>query len=461
MTSKVYEITDLGLGEGGKGGVVQTVAYKRKAHTIIKVGGGHGSHGVKTSRGESFAYSHYGCGTFDGIRTHLSNRFNISPEGILNESDALRYSCGIHNPYELLTIDETCLCATLYHGMLSRIREMSLGRNSRGTVGTGIGVAYRYASQHPELTLFARDLNRRDLRDRMAAVRDQVRKDLEPLMTIEFLPEDQDEVNHEMSLLNSDGFLDYATMRFWELAKLAKIVDPDYMGREILSKAGVAVVESSHGVLADKFHGFHPHTSAIRTLPRFAQGMLRAAGYEGEIVNIAVHRAYEIRHGAGPMPTADPTMNETLLPGSHKKQSRYQGEVMVGALDMNLIRYALNCCGGPSAFQGLALTWFDQIQKNGIWHICDGYENANDPEFFTPSGDLKVHVGEDKNQLNYQENLGRALQKCQPVVSSIVLPSSLTEKAMFDWIAGVLVERLQTPVRMVSFGPTEQDKTCK
>ena len=36
---KVYIVTDLGPGDGGKGGVVHKIASQFNAHTIVKVGG--------------------------------------------------------------------------------------------------------------------------------------------------------------------------------------------------------------------------------------------------------------------------------------------------------------------------------------------------------------------------------------------------------------------------------------
>src|SRR4030042_4755765 len=124
MTKKVYTVTDLGPGDGGKGGVVHKISTMMRAHTIVKVGGAQGSHGVCTSRGECFAFSQWGCGTFEGTRTYLSPRMVISPEGLLNEADALRYQYGIHNAFDLLTVDERGLCATPYHGIASRLKEM-------------------------------------------------------------------------------------------------------------------------------------------------------------------------------------------------------------------------------------------------------------------------------------------------------------------------------------------------
>lgn len=460
MTKKAYIVTDLGPGDGGKGVVVHKISQMLRAHTIIKVGGAQGSHGVCTSAGERFAFSQWGCGTFEGTRTHLSSRMVISPEGLLNEVDALRYQCGIHNAFSLLTVDQRALCATPYHGIASRLKEMARGNNPRGTIGTGVGEAYRDSQRFPELAIYARDLLLPNLQDRIIATREQQLQELAPIVQGDFLPDDRDTVKREVSLLYDDGFLNYIVQRFQEVARQAKIVDPDYLRREILSQDGVVVIESSHGILTDHFYGFHPHTSAIRTLPFFTQAMLKEAGYSGEVVNIGVSRAYQIRHGAGPMPTANQTMAERLLPGSHKKENRYQGKVRIGPLDLVLLRYAIAACGGPTAFDGLAVTWFDQIQANGAWHLCNRYSGTDDQTFFTPLGELKVRHGNDPAQLSYQEALGKQILRCTPEISTYDIPDAWKDE-LCKLCAGVLNEKLKVPVRMVSFGPTERDKICK
>jgi adenylosuccinate synthase len=461
MTHKVYIVTDLGPGDGGKGGVVHKIVTMTRAHTVIKVGGAQGSHGVCTSAGERFAFSQWGCGTLQGVRTHLSPRMIIYPEGLLSEAEALLYECGIHDAFDLLTVDQRALCAAPYHGSASRLKELSRGNNPRGTIGTGVGEAYRYLERLPELAIRAQDLSRPDIKDLLAAIREQVRHDLEPIIRGEFLPGDRPEAEEEIRLLKDDNFLSYNAECFQKVGRQARIVDPEFLQREILSRDGVAVVESSHGILTDHFHGFHPHTSAIRTLPRFTQAMLREAGYEGQIVNVGVTRAYQIRHGAGPMPTADPSIAEQLLPGSHKEENRYQGKVRVGPLDLVLLRYAIEVCGGPSAFDGLAVTWFDQIRNSGVWQMCDSYHCADDPAYFSPTGGILVRRGADDDQIEYQENIGQQLLHCRPEITTVGLPTEATPDELFSFCAEVLQEKIKVPVRMVSFGPTERDKVCK
>lgn len=454
--AKVYVVTDLGVGDGGKGGVVHKVATMLRAHTIIKRGGAQGSHGVRTSRGESFAFSQWGCGTFDGIPTHLSGQMVVSPEGLLNEASALRYTHGITDPFSLLTADEEALCATPFHGIASRLKELARGNTPRGTIGSGVGEAYRDYGRLPELAITVKDL-RSDLRSRLTAVRDQIRRDLAPLIEGEFLPDDRALVAEEIGLLNDDGFLEYVIKRFSLAGRQTNIVPSEFLRDNILSRDGTAMVETSHGVLSDRMVGFHPHTSAIRTLPRFTHDMLSQIGFAGEVVDIGVFRAYAIRHGAGPMPTTSLGLGDSLLPGSNKDNNRYQGDVRVGPLDFVLLRYALAACGGANAFDGLAVTWFDQIQNNKFWSWCDSYERANDPTFFTPSGELRVGDG----SLAYQELLGQRLLDSEPVVSGMPIDSTKTRDELYSICATKVEQSLGIPVRMISFGPTELDKLTR
>ncbi|MCK5475054.1 MAG: adenylosuccinate synthetase [Candidatus Pacebacteria bacterium] len=461
---KIYIVTDLGPGDGGKGGVVHKIATMMNAHTVIKVGGSQGSHGVKTSEGFNYAFSYWGCGTFEGIRTHISSRMIVHPIGLLNEAELIRYGgFGIYNLFDLLTIDEEALCATPYHGIVSRLKEMARGDDPRGTIGTGVGESYRYSQQYPDLAIQVRDLLRPNLRDQLIAVREQIQRDLSPIIEGEFFPEDRKIMEKEVYLLYDDGYLDFILKQFQKAGQKAKTVDHDYLGKKILSKNGVAVVESSHGVLTDHYHGFYPHTSAIRTLPCFTQTMLKEAGFDGQIVNIGVFRAYAIRHGAGPMPTADPTMAENLLPGSHKEENRWQGKIRVGPIDLVLLRYAINVCGGPSAFDGLAVTWFDQIERNGQWKICKQYNNkdTDNRTYFTSSGEIKVRQGIDDEQSEYQRNLGRRLLSCRPEITTLKIPSDAKQEELYSFCADVSGKELGIPVRMVSLGPTERDKICK
>jgi adenylosuccinate synthase len=350
------------------------------------------------------------------------------------------------------------LVATPYHGVASRLKEVALGDNPRGTIGTGVGEAFRDSVKHPEEIIRVGDL-RRDLRAELAKIRDRQIEELRKLVSDSvFLPDDLAIVEEEMQLLEDPGFLDHNVERFLESGRALNIVDPDYMEREILKRNGVAIVESSHGILTDNRYGFHPHVSAIRTLPNFTHRMLVDAGFDGELTTIGVHRAYTVRHGAGPMPTADPTMNDDLLPGSHKEENRYQGKIRVGPLDFVLLRYAIDACGGRDTIDGLAISWFDQISQNGVWKVCNNYGEI-DRNYFHNSHRIRIFSGDPARQPDYQRGLCSSLFDCKPEVYSIDLPDSMEEQ--YRLCDRELRDKLGVPVHLVSFGPAEQDKLMK
>jgi adenylosuccinate synthase len=421
LTEKVYIVTDIGPGDGGKGGVVHSLANAEHAHTVIKRGGAQGSHGVHTSRGESFNFSQWGCGTFEGIPTFMSEQFIVHPEALLNEAKALIEN-GVKNPFDLISADGNALVATSFHGISSHVKELARGDNPRGTIGTGVGEAYRDCMEQPELIIRVRDLRDRHIDEKLEAVLKWQRAKLQTVFeNAKFLAEDAELLEREKRLLYDDGFLRYEIERFRDVARRLRIATL----QDILSLDGVAVVECSHGVINDREYGFKPHVSAIRTVPIFTNNLLDEAGYEEEIVNIAVHRAYSIRHGAGPLPTADPTMNELLLPGSNKDENRWQGKVRVGPLDFVQVQKAV-ADSKPIHFDGLALTWFDQIIKNGVWRYCHSYSDYGDPK-----------------------------------ITTLTIPQGLSQSELFDFAARTVENHTGLKVRMVSFGPTERDKLLK
>lgn len=458
---KLYMVTDLGSGDGGKGGVVHKVAHMQKAHTIVKIGGAQGSHGVRTSNGDFFAFSQFGCGTFEGVHTYISKRFVADPIALAHEARALE-EVGVSSPMRLLKVSADALCSTVFHMAASQLSELLLKDKPRGTIGSGVGAAYRLNESRPELSVHMRDLAAPGLRDKLielqAYYRNQFKDALNNLDRFQMI--DLKYVAEAQMLLKNKQCVDSACKLMQEFAAQGRVVSDDYLSENILSRQGVVISESSHGVLTDCYTGFHPHTSALRTLPGFTKAMYMDAGYDGEIVSLGVHRAYQIRHGAGPLPTHDESMSESLLPGSNKHENRWQGSVRVGPLDIVALRYALDA-SGRNAYDALALTWFDQVEKLSSWRMATHYEGPLDTRFFTRDGNIKVRVGTDETQLAYLGQLTKKLQAVTPVVSHVLLPFGGNRDELYQLCSNTLQAHLGVPVRMVSFGPTERDKVCK
>ncbi|MBI2055954.1 MAG: adenylosuccinate synthetase [Candidatus Sungbacteria bacterium] len=462
MAKKLFTVTDLGGGDGGKGGVVHKICTEMNAHTVIKVGGAQGSHGVATSRGFKFNFSQFGCGTFEGVKTHLTQNFVIDPNGIMNEAELLKYGCGVRNSFEYLTVDENAISATPWHQAASRLRELARRDNPRGTIGTGVGEAFLDAERYPKLAIRAKDIKGNNLYRQLEAVRMQKIAELAEITANNdcFLESDRDSATELIELLHFPGLIQWTYDRFKTMASSVRIVESDYLEKEVLERDGVVVVESSHGVLTDRYYGFHPHTSKLRTIPAETTfNLLKECGYDGEVIKLGVTRAYQIRHGAGPMVTECSEMLENLLPGSNKNENRWQGKVRVGPLDFVALRYAVNVCGGPDAFDGIAVTWFDQIIVNGAWKMCDSYNGAHHQHFFE-KGDILVRRGADEHQLAHQGKLGELLRMCRPNCTAYLFRKNEKLEYMIELCERVFTQELKVPVKMISFGPTEDDKIC-
>lgn len=460
MEKKIYTVTDLGGGDGGKGGVVHKLCTTQNPHTVIKVGGTQGSHGVWTSKGENFAFSQFGCGTFEGVKTFISKNFVSSPIGLLNEAKALRYEKGIQNSLALLTIDENVLCTTPYHGKASRIKELARKKNPRSIIGTGTGEAYSDSKSFPDLAFRISDL-KGSFEDKLKKIREQKFSEIESIVKEGFLSNDLKFMIEERKLFNDEGYFNWIVDQFKYLAKELNIVDGDYLRKNILNRDGVAVIESSHGILTDYLKGLSPHTSRLRTLPQITSwDLLEENNYDGKIVRLGVTRAHQIKHGAGPFVVDDESMTNVLYGGTDDLENpdRYRGKVRVGPLDTVMLRYAIAASGGAEMYDGICLTWFDSMFKLGKWPICHSYNNT-DLKYFSDNGDvlLKDFVNE-ADQISYQTALTASLKNCTPNISEYYLNSNPSQEDIVNLCETSLNEELGVPIRMVGIGPTENQK---
>jgi len=309
------------------------------------------------------------------------------------------------------------------------------------------------------LAIYAKDLGRRDLWNLIEAVRLQKIRDLKEILETDFLEADKQEAAEHIELLFMEKYTDLIVKEYHEIASELHVVDGDFLRREIFSRDGYIVIETSHGLLTDRYYGFAPHTSRLRTIPNVTMWDLFDE-YDGDVVKLLVTRAYQIRHGAGPMVTDGyGAIGRTgILEGESGKPDRYRGEVRVGSLDCVALRYGIEVCGGPQAFDGLAITWFDRVAELGEWDYCTRYQNAVEPEFFTTDGGILVRRGADQIQLNRQEQLAKHLQNCRPIIESHPLPTNPSRAYLKQLCAETLYEQLKIPVRMISFGPAIEDK---
>lgn len=463
---KVFVVTGLGFGDEGKGAATHYLCWRHNAHTVVRTGGPQAFHRVVTASGKEHTHSQFGSGTLVGAVTHLSRNMLIEPDAILNEGEALMYEHGIRGVFDYLTIDKDALVITPFQAIANRLRELIRGASRLGTVGIGVGETILDAEVLGDDAIYARDLGRPYLAEKLEAVRIRKLSDLDELIYgIEWFPPDvREKCREEAAKLFDEQVTAWTVGRFNKMESLVKIVDTDYFAEKVLRKSGTVIFESSQGVLLDRFYGFHPHTTKVRTIPDTALSLIDECGYDGEITSLGVLRVYHTRHGAGPFVTESSLLAEQL-PDANNGDHPWQGSFRVGYFDAVAARYAIDVCGGQKALNGLVVSCIDRLPSLGSWSICEAYTGPDEADFFSRNNTgfiegIKVRHGSDDEQLQRQEKLCQLLFQCRPELTLFETPhSSGTDRAdLIAFCVEVLEDRLNIPVVLASMGPTERDR---
>ena len=414
-------VIGLGFGDCGKGSIVDFLARRHSAHTVVRFNGGpQAGHNVVTADGRHHTFSQFGSAALlRGVRTVLSRFMLIEPYALLNEAMHLR-EIGAADALDRLIIDERCAVITPAHQIANRLREQKRGSNAHGTCGLGIGEAMQDLIERPEMIIRASELGNRDVIVRK--LREMVKA--------------KDADCDFASVLSDISWIDAALENYTTVARRARIVGGSEL-RAMLSKEGTTIYEGAQGVLLDQDFGFHPHTTWSHTTFANAQTLLEESGFTGRTTRVGVLRSYCTRHGAGPMPTEDDGLRPQLRE-PHNSDTGAQGRFRVGAFDAVAARYALRACGGVD---GMAITHLDRL-CNLPPRICTGYRYDDE------TIEIPFHAAPTLAQM---EQITAMLRKCRPVFSEY--PNSV------DGFVKVIEQQLGPRVMIRSTGPTADDKS--
>lgn len=402
-----FVVVDLGFGDAGKGTITDHLVRQHDIGLVVRFNGGaQAGHNVVTDDGRHHTFSQWGAGTFAGARTLLGPDVLVHPGALVHEARHL-VQVGIPDPFSRLSVDRRARLITPFQQAHNQLLERARGDAAHGTCGVGVGECVRESLEHPERTLHAQDLA------------DPAR--LRRLLT------DQREAHHsELSALGIDpgplfedaGLIDRVLDSWAALARVLPRVDSPAV------LAGEAVVfEGAQGVLLDETWGFHPHTTWSDTTAAGAHSLC-----EGPLTVVGVTRAYQTRHGAGPLPTE----GTLTLEEAHNSCEGWQGAFRTGALDGVLLRYALAVCPVDT----LAVTCLDRVDPTHA-PVCVAYQDGH-------ARITDLHPGAPE-RLEHREALGRWLGTVAPV---------LVGKPVVPW----LTEHTGLPVLVESHGPRPGDK---
>lgn len=466
-TSKEYAVvTGLGIGEETKGATVQWLTKQLNAHTVIRSGGSQGGAHVKLEDGREQMFSQFGAGTFEGARTHLLNMV-INPAELFEEALEIEKQ-GIKNPFSLITIDSNCLTVTPYHSAISRFREIMRGENKKGTVGKGVGEAIR-DSDNPENSIrageFLGDVS--ELERKIENIRVVKLNEAREIMAknTERLP---DAAQVELDLLYNKRLVGLTAECFKYTANLVDIVGKKDL-KKLLDQKGAIVNQTSHGALLHPWYGFVPHVTQIDPTAQDVFALLKEQKYDGKIIRLGVSRSYMTRHGAGPLVSFNPELTKSIQETDNNlpQDIPWSGEFRNGNYDIIAMKYAVEVSGGKKSFDGLNISYMDEVAKAKDWEVCvaykyEGKENGLEQFFEIENGlitGIRVRSNtRDIAQLNHQIKLTQMLKECQPVLVTLRPENGKgLEQVFIDFVE----TSLDLPVVATAHGPKLADRSIR
>ena len=435
---------------------------------VIKTGAGSAAHSV---RGMSDRYEFYNLSPciLKSIPIYYSEGYLLTYHNLMDELETLSKMRGIPQPTNLLLFDPSVIIVTEYHKHLSWTMAKLMEKN-KGSCGSGSGKAFLHAKMAPEGALYAKDLKDvKVIEQKLRNIRWWASSMISNVTIDNFKKEeDKDTFRKIQAVMLETTNLELKRM----VRELRSLGEKMYLATlpEVLQKFGCeAIIEQTHGVLADSEKGFKPYVSGIRTLPQLFDKKLKDAGYTGEIMNIAVHRAYEYQHGPGPMPTFVPGLMKKI--GISKKTNSLRGASRAGLLDLPRMKYAIDICGGPKYFNGgLCISCFDHIlsapsckvqdvnrtgekpvyfeKREKVWTVCNGY--LCDGNAILSKRKKKIELDTD---MLMQKPPALNLVTTQHVLPDLrTFEGKAGEQAMFSFVKEALAEHLDVPVTILSYG---------
>jgi adenylosuccinate synthase len=326
-------ILGLGFGDEGKGSFVNYLCTLSKKPLVIRFNGGHQVGHTVVYEGRRHVFSNFGAGTLAGAPTYWSEYCTVNPRAVLKEGDALR-AMGVE---PVLYLNANAMVTTPF----DIIKNLKLeDGNNHGSVGVGFGATIQRNEDHYHL--YVRDLQYPRIRDHKLDLLLQYYIYTTPYnngvtRTVKEFKEACDDLVNKYKIIDN----------------LNEMLDMDW------------IFEGGQGIMLDTDYGFFPHVTRSSTTSKNALEILKKHGLDDKpIYTYYVTRAYQTRHGNGPM--TNEGLNTSYIkdnPDETNSSESYQGEFRKTVLDLDLLKYAFECdkYHNPRSRRGIVITCLDQV----------------------------------------------------------------------------------------------------
>lgn len=287
-------VIGLGFGDEGKGLVTNYLSLLDPYAAVVRYSGGQQA-GHTVVKGEvRHVFSSFGSGTLNGAPTYWTEFCTVDPVGLCNELGVL-LAKGIAPK---LFINGKCPVTT---PMDKNMNQFTDAHN--GTCGVGVGTTKQREEDHYSL-LFEDIFNPTILNIKLGLIQ-----------------------NYYQDFCHLMVFNDYL-----EAIRTA----PQIKLFEELPFVNSKIFEGSQGLLLDQNYGFFPHVTRSNVgTPNILDLSSRPDCY-------AVTRAYQTRHGNGPMTNTHIPHKIKANPLETNVYNEWQGELRTSILDLDLLKYGIS-----------------------------------------------------------------------------------------------------------------------
>lgn len=336
---KVSIVLGAGFGDEGKGNVVGALCLKDKERSIVvRFGGGHQvGHTVYKKDGTNHVFSNFGSGTMFGVPTYWSKYCTFDPVGIKKEYETLK-KIGIT---PTLYLDPFAMCTIPQDKSYNENQELIY---KHGSVGVGFGATIERNEKHY-------CLNAIDLLD-------------EVVFNFKYVSIDGNYYMNEKALNEKD---------FLAAVKWIRKCEDIHIEKPVLTNYNQVIFEGHQGIMLDQYLGFFPHVTRSDTTRKNAIEIIWEEDLIFDIIEIYyVTRAYQTRHGNGPMSNQGLPLKIKESGFETNKYNPFQGFFRRSVLDLGMLRHSIesdiNSKYTPyHTREMLVVTCIDEIKGNLVY----------------------------------------------------------------------------------------------
>lgn len=360
-------------GDEGKGLVTDFLTSTSQSENVLIVrhnGGAQAGHTVTTPDGKRHVFKHVGSGTLAGADTYLSRFFICNPILFAQEQAALKF----FNVSPKIYVAAESPITTPYDMMINQIAETARGKNRHGSCGVGFGETIE-RTEKSTLPLFFKDLfDESFVRTRVSDIQKQWAPARLKALGIETLSEEW--LGRLASVNIFERYIEELT-RFRNRVLLAPAT--------LLQDTDQVIFEGAQGLLLDQDRGAFPHVTRSNTGIKNAVTLLRESGISAAEVTY-ITRAYNTRHGAGPLLHELPEKPYEKIVDQTNIYNEYQQGLRFAWLDLDQLASAIkgdlsNASPSTRITYNLAVTCMDQIDE-GHHYFLNGSKQISSLEDF-------------------------------------------------------------------------------